>query len=137
MERSISKLMSFTQTCEAQGLVPGGKIIKKDVIEDTDGDRQKGILLKEGSKIIAVDRIRYADSVPVSVEINHFTEDYQFLLGEDLNNVSLFQMLETKYHITFQNNIKVLELTFSDYEMSQYLSICSENTASFDLLFDL
>ena len=125
LERSISKLMSFTQTCEAQGLVPGGKIIKS-VIEDPTETDKKELLLKEGSKIIAVDRIRYADSVPVSVEINHFTEDYQFLLGEDLNNVSLFQMLETKYHITFQNNIKVLELTFSDYEMSQYLSIAQK-----------
>ncbi len=76
----------------------------KSVIEDPTETDKKELLLKEGSKIIAVDRIRYADSVPVSVEINHFTEDYQFLLGEDLNNVSLFQNVgnQISYYVSKQ-----------------------------------
>lgn len=122
LERSITKLMSFTETCEAQGLTPGGRIIKSVIEEPTEMD-QRELKISEGDKIVAIDRVRYADSVPVSVEVNHFTDKYSFLLGEDLNNCSLFKLLETKYQITFQNSIKELELTFADYEMSHYLSI--------------
>lgn len=122
LERSLTKLMSFTQTCEAQGLIPGGRIIKNVIEDPTELDKRE-LSLNEGDKIVAIDRVRYADSVPVSVEVNHFPEKYSFLLGEDLNSGSLFKLLETKYQITFQTNMKELELVFADYEMSQYLNI--------------
>lgn len=122
LERSISKMMSFTETCEAQGLVPGGKILKNIMQEPTEQEK-KELHLKDEERIIAVDRVRFADSVPVSVEVNHFTEKYSFLLNEDLNDSSLFKLLETKYHIVFQNTLKVLELVFADYEMAMYLNV--------------
>lgn len=122
LERSISKLMSFTETCEAQGFVPGGRILKNIMQEPTEQEK-RDLHLKDGERIIAVDRVRFADSVPVSVEVNHFTEKYSFLLNEDLNDCSLFKLLETKYHIVFQNTVKTLELVFADYEMSKYLDV--------------
>lgn len=122
LERSITKRMSFTETCEAQGFVPGGRILK-NIIEEPTEQEKKDLMLEQGEKIIAIDRVRYANYVPVSLEVNHFTEKYSFLLNEDLNDCSLFKLLETKYHIVFQNPIKVLELVFSDYEMSKYLEI--------------
>lgn len=122
LERSISALMSFTEVCEAQNLKPGGRIIKCILEEPGEPDR-KELNLKEGEKMVVIDRVRYADSIPVSVEVNHFTEKYSFLLGENLNDCSLFELLEKKYGIKVQNHLSVLELVFADREMSCYLDV--------------
>lgn len=122
LERSISTLMSFTEVCEAQNLKPGGRIIKCILEEPTETDRQE-MGLKEGEKMVTIERVRYADSVPVSVEMSQFTEKYSFLLGENLNDCSLFELLEKKYGIKFQNYVAVLELVFADKEMSCYLDV--------------
>lgn len=53
---------------------------------------------------MVVERIRYSDKVPVSLEISRFPETFAFLLQEDLNNCSMFELLKTKYNIDFENS---------------------------------
>ena len=54
-----------------------------------------------------------------------FTEDYSFLLDEDLNNMnSLYETLRDKYHIIFANSSKSLEVVFcQSVALSKYLNI--------------
>ncbi len=120
--RDISKGSSFTQICQENGQVPGGKVIKS-VIESANADDIKELGLKEGDKVIVLERIRYADGVPVGFEISRFPERFSFLLNEDLNNVSLISLLSEKYNISFGRCPKVIELTFATYEISRYLEI--------------
>ncbi len=122
LKRSISTFMSFTECCEAQGLKPGARTIK-NVIEDATPEDCQNLKIPEDSKVLAMERIRYADGVPVSFEISRFTSEYMGLLQEELNDRSLFVILREKYGITLKDEPKVLELDFASFEISRYLEI--------------
>lgn len=122
--RDISRGSSFTQVCLETGQVPGAKVIKS-IIEDATPADILELNLPENSKIIVIERIRYADNVPVAFEISRFPERFTFLINEDLNNVSLISLLSKKYNITFDRCTKIIELVYATYEMSRYLSIAN------------
>ena len=70
-----------------------------------------------------IDRIRYADGMPVVLETTKFAEDFFFLFDEDLNNRSLYEVIRQKKGIEFTNSVKHLEVVFANYQESRYLGI--------------
>ena len=121
-QRPISSTMSFSQVCASLGYIPGAHTIKCCIENATEEDI-KELGLKPNSKIVVVERLRYANGVPVSLEVSHFTEEFDFLLHENLNDDSMYAIIQEKYGITFSDSKKILELQFSNYEWSKYLSI--------------
>lgn len=122
LSRGIQGLQSFSDMCHEIGRKPGAKVIKC-IIEDAN-DRDIEILeLEPNSKIIVIERIRYADNVPVALEISRLPERFTFLLEEDLNDTSMFSILSEKYDVFFMNTRKTIELVYATYEMSRYLNI--------------
>ena len=113
---------SFTDMCLENGSVPGAKVIKS-VIKDATEEDIAFLQLAPGAKIIAIERIRYTDGVPVELEISHFPEQFDFLLEEDLNHCSMLALLREKYGVWFTKSRISLELTFASYEISHYLSV--------------
>lgn len=120
--RDISRGSSFTQICIANNQIPGAKVIKSLIEDANEADRAE-LKLPDKSKIIVIERIRYADNIPVALEISRFPERFSFLLSEDLNNTSLINLLFEKYNIAFECSSKVIELVYASYEMSRYLSV--------------
>ena len=124
IQRLISGVTSFTSLCEAQNLSPGAKTIKS-VIEVPDASDQKVLSLTDADRIISIERIRYADNVPVSVEVCHFTERFSFLLDENLTDISMYKLIQEKHHITFECSQKIVEIVFATYELAKYLNVSS------------
>ena len=120
--RDISRGSSFTQICLANGQIPGAKVIKS-VIENADESDLAELKLPEKSKVIVIERIRYADDIPVALEISRLPERFAFLLNENLNDASLISLLLEKYNISFTCTTKVLELVYASYEIARYLSV--------------
>ena len=116
--------ISFTSLCEAQHLKPGARTIKSVLEMPTPRDREV-LGLTEEDRIIAIERIRYADGTPVSVEVSHFVEELSFLLDEDLTNTSMYKLIREKYQVPFDSSRKVLELTYATYELARYLNVKS------------
>lgn len=113
---------SFTEMCKEMGAVPGAKVIKS-VIKDA-GEQDISFLgLRPGSKIIAIERIRYTDGIPVEFEMSHFPEEFYFLLKEDLNDCSLLALLREKHGYRLVNSRLSIEVIYASYEISKYLSI--------------
>ena len=108
---------SFTDMCREIGCKPDAKVIKS-VIKDPSEADVVFLDLRPEAKIIAIERIRYTDGVPVELEISHFPESFSFLLDEDLNHCSMLELLREKYGIWFTKS-----RTFASYEMSHYLSV--------------
>ena len=113
---------SFTDMCREIGCKPDAKVIKS-VIKGTSEADVVFLDLRPEAKIIAIERIRYTDGVPVELEISHFPESFSFLLDEDLNHCSMLELLREKYGIWFTKSRISLEVTFASYEMSHYLSV--------------
>lgn len=113
---------SFTQMCREIGCVPGAKIIKS-VIEDATEEDASELGIGEDEKVIVIERIRYTDKIPVSVEISRFPERFSFLLEENLNDCSMFEVINEKYDIHFSTEHMMLELVFATYAMAHYLGL--------------
>lgn len=123
LRRDISHNSSFTEICSSTGLTPGGRTIKS-VFEDATPSDVKELGVEPESKVIALERIRYADGIPVAIEISRFPEDFSFLIEEDLNNASLVTLLADKYNIHFTGTgTKTLKLVYATYEQAKYLSL--------------
>jgi len=120
--RDISRGSSFSSICTQTGQKPGAKVIKLIIENANEGDLAN-LELEAGDKVIVLERIRYADNVPVAFEISRFPETYSFLLDEDLNNTSLISILNDKYNIQFGHCAKVIELVYASYELSRYLNL--------------
>lgn len=121
-EKNLNELKSFTEMCKDINCTPDAKVIKS-VIEKATEEDEKTLHVKTGDPIIVIERIRYADSIPVSLEINRFIERYSFLLAEDLNHCSMYDLLKEKYGITFMKTTRELEIIFADYTLATYLGI--------------
>ena len=113
---------SFTDMCREIGCKADAKVIKS-VIQDPTEEDVSFLDLRPEAKIIAIERIRYTDGIPVELEISHFPESFAFLLDEELNHCSMLGLLREKYGVWFTKSRISLEVTFASYEMSHYLSV--------------
>ncbi|WHH60110.1 GntR family transcriptional regulator [Petroclostridium sp. X23] len=122
LQRSVNGMRSFTEMCRDWNCKPGAKVIKS-VIEDANDIDTAELDLELGAKIIVIERIRYADSIPVSLDSHRFPEQFSYLLHEDLNNCSLFELLRNKYNVIFDRSDKTIEIVFASYELAKYLNV--------------
>lgn len=121
VSRNILKDISFTEMCISNGMIPGARTIKSIIEDATESDIQE-LGLPSPAKVIVIERIRYANNVPVSIEISRMPERFAFFLNEDLNSVS-FQTTLAKHNLTFHSVKKTIKLVYASYEVAHYLSI--------------
>ena len=97
--RKIKYLLGFSKSCEANGMVPSRKVIKREIVELSDEDA-KTMGLEAGSHAVSIERINLADGVPIM-----YDQKFAFLLEEPLDG-SLFELLEKKCHtiVSYSNN---------------------------------
>lgn len=122
IRKNVTETIGFSDTCRLQNKVPGAKVIKC-VIEEATAADQEHLGLNPGDKIINIERIRYADDVPVSVEYTRLPSSYSFLLHEDLNHKSLYELLRNKHNITFGISRKYIVLEYASFDVATYLNI--------------
>jgi GntR family transcriptional regulator len=121
IQRKISELLSFTDMCQMQGLKASAKTIRIDIISPTEEEiSQMG--LKPHDRILILERLRYANNLPVTIEISKFPEDFFFLFDEDLTNASLYAVLK-KHNIYLTNSIKTLEIVSANYKEAKLLNV--------------
>lgn len=117
------RLLSFSEMCHQQGMSPGSKTVRLDVIEAT--EKETNLLsLPPQEKLIILERIRYANSDPVVLERSKFPESsFSFLLDLDLTNASFYEFLQKKMGIVFTKSRRTVELAFADYSTSHHLKV--------------
>lgn len=121
-DKNLSVITSFTDMCRSMNCVPDAKVIKLVIEEATEMDHTY-LSIPIGDPVIVIERIRYADSVPVSLEINRFIQEYAFLLSEDLNHCSMYELIKTKHGLTFEHASRFVEIKFADLRLSTYLNV--------------
>jgi len=122
IEDNILEDISFSLTCKINQVKPGSKIIK-NIIKDASERDILELNLHANDKVVYLKRIRYADDEPIILEYNFFPSKYAFLLNEDLENQSLYEILNNKYGITRAKSKKTIEITTASEEEASLLSI--------------
>ena len=121
MSRNISHDISFSEMCVQNGLVPGARTIKC-VIEPANDDDLRELELTAPAQVVVLERIRYANGIPVAIECHRLPERYLFLLEEDLNNASLQQSVSAR-GITWHGFGKTIKMVYATYDVAKYLSV--------------
>ncbi|MEG1459981.1 MAG: GntR family transcriptional regulator, partial [Oscillospiraceae bacterium] len=124
MARDLSLATSFTQACLEMGRSPGAKVIRMG-LETPNDDDVRQLNIPYSSKVVVLERLRFADGEPISLEFDRFPESYSFLLNENMDDVSLLALLKEKYSIEFVNVHRTIELVYASQEIGKLLNLRS------------
>lgn len=126
LSRNLSTANSFTQACLEMDRVPGAQLISSRLEPATEADCEF-FRLPADAQVVCLRRLRYANGIPMSVEEDRFPIRYSFLLNEDMNNISLLDLLSDKYNITFYDVHRTIEVVYAPNHIAKLLN-CTTKT---------
>lgn len=108
------RLMSFTEDMRARGHVPGSIDLARRVVP---AGRRLGLELglDDDEPVYVLERLRTADGVPMALERTHFPAALTpGLIDEPLQDRSLFDVLEERYGIVYDEGEQTVEAGIAD-----------------------
>ncbi len=119
----LTKLSSFTSDMEMRGFKPGAKVLDKCVVPSS-----KKIAtifnIEEGEKVAKLFRLRLADDEPMALEKSFLpVEKVGPILGESLENKSLYKELIEKCNLNLVRAIQTIEISYADKDEAELLNI--------------
>lgn len=88
-----SGAVGFSEICRANGMQLTTRVLCAEIMKDPPQEVLDGLELAEGSAVVHIKRVRYADNQPVVIETTDFPLRFAYLLDADLNHASLYQMI--------------------------------------------
>lgn len=129
--QQLIRLTGFTEDMKARGQQPGSKIISAKMIP-ADETVAEQLHIKPGLMIFQLQRLRLADEEPLAIEVsNLFFHGCERLIEEDLENNSLYRLLESKYKLPLMEAEQQLEAGLIGPEEAQLLNIPVGSAALF------
>ncbi len=122
LQRTLEGVSSFSQICREMGCVPGSKTVRRSIELASEREAEQ-LGIPEDSQILVMERIRYADGHPVVLEITKFSEDFVFLMNEDLSDRSLYELLDKKRGIRFIKSIKTVDIVYANAQEAKFLGV--------------
>ncbi|QOV18813.1 GntR family transcriptional regulator [Blautia liquoris] len=122
MVEDLSSPNSFTKLCQRNKKEPGGKTLLF-VMEKPKEHDKRTLGLNKDEKIIHLKRIRTADNIPVMLENIYFPGHLNRIMTEDLNDTSLYQILQEKYGIYSGNSVMEISVCVAKPEEASLLQI--------------
>ena len=113
LQRTLDGVTSFSEMCQEIGCVPGSRTIRRSIELASEKEAEK-LGISEDSQIVVIERIRYVDGHPLMLEITKFTEDFIFLMNEDLTDCSLYDLLDRKKGIRFTQSVKMVDIVSAE-----------------------
>lgn len=133
IEREFVNVSSFTDRMHSRGMQAGAKCHSIKLIKATE-KLSKYLQIKQGDRVIEIVRIRLTNNTPVALEYSYLPQYlYPGLEEEELENKSLYHLIEKKYAIIPSHSSKTLELTRATLKEAKLLNT-STNTSLFLLM---
>lgn len=116
----LGNLSSTSETIERMGMTPGAKVIHEQIVKLPSHLQQITGL----SEAYHVKRIRFADQLPIGIENNYYPEVIGKKLTQyDLNNVTLYDLLELKLGIQMKEADQIIRASTVRREDAKLLQI--------------
>lgn len=123
LKQKLLKFYSFTEEMKKQGKIPESKILSFKTIE-ADDKISKELNLSKKEKIFELVRIRLADGEKVMYEKTYLPyKKFLDLSKKDLLTSPLYDILQSRYRLTFTKAIERFSVGISDTHVSDMLSI--------------
>ena len=112
--REFNKLKSLFEELEASGISAGSDILESRLTK-AEGAVAENLRLNEGETVLYINRLRYADSVPLADQRLYI--NYRLCGGFNpyrLRNESLYHILESEYNLSIAYADQKLRVTNAD-----------------------
>lgn len=93
VQEKMSGIMSFTEITRANGQTPSSKLVSYKITQPSLSEKKR-LALEGSDKVLRMERIRYADQVPICHEIVTVPEDLIAPFAKDDVSSHLYQTLE-------------------------------------------
>ncbi|MDF4028825.1 GntR family transcriptional regulator [Lactobacillus delbrueckii] len=93
VQEKMSGIMSFTEITRANGQTPSSKLVSYKITQPSLSEKER-LALDGSDKVLRMERIRYADQVPICHEIVTVPEDLIAPFAKDAVSSHLYQTLE-------------------------------------------
>lgn len=114
---------SFTSTCRVLGFVPSSKIVNLGFVPATEKDIE-WLHAEPGGQVAYMERLRYADGIPVRLERNYYADSVKSIIEEDLETQSIIVVLSQKYGIRDVSHLKfIIEIGYANKIEAELLGI--------------
>src|SRR6266496_2895755 len=121
--QQLIRLTGFTEDIKARGQKPGTKVLSAQMFPADETTAEK-LRIDPGTLIFRLQRLRLADDEPLAIELSQITfKDCARLLEEDLQQNSLYRLLETKYGLPLMEAEQELEAGLAGNEEAHILKI--------------
>lgn len=110
IEQPLTKLTNFSTDMMNRGAVPGAQVVSIQVIPATK-QLAAQLQMETGEEVLEIVRVRTADGEPMALERSYLV--YEFakpLYGMDMENVSLYHMLETICGLKLVKALQTIEV---------------------------
>jgi GntR family transcriptional regulator len=129
--QQLIHLTGFTEDIRTRGQRPGAKVLNA-AMSPADEKTAERLRIKQGQPIFRLQRLRLADDEPLAVEISHLSfMGCEKLLEEDLEQNSLYRILETKYGLPLMEAEQEIEAGLFDERAAQLLHVAVNSAALF------
>ena len=122
VSRNMKKLQSFSEMCEQMGMKPGARMLENRLVE-ADAKTAARLGIEQGSQVVYISRLRFADMEPVAIEKSYFPLKYAFLLEARFDDNSLFDFLREKSGLKVAGSEKLIELCRATSEEADLLEV--------------
>jgi GntR family transcriptional regulator len=121
--QQLIHLTGFTEDIKARGQRPSTRVISATMHQADEAVAEK-LRVALGTPIFRLQRLRLADDEPLAIELSqiHF-KDCERLLEEDLEQNSLYRLLEKKYGVLLMEADQEIEAGLASNEDAQTLKI--------------
>jgi len=120
--RNLSDVISFSEACRLNGTIAGSKLLECKFIE-ADKKILDQLDRPEGEHVLYIERLRFVDNEPMVIEKNIFSIAYSFLINEDLDNDSMFDILKKRSGTEVSRSSRTIEICRATQQEAQHLKI--------------
>lgn len=130
--QNLFSLTSCKNDIIQQGMTPSTIVIKAEV-EVANEEIQDALELENGDKVFTLERVYYADDIPVNYTITHLPlKKFPGIDKIDFKNSSLYEILENKYGTKLIEATRTVEAILPEKKIAKMLDL---NSTSPVLLF--
>lgn len=123
IERALVNVSSFTERMQARGMRAGAKALGVE-IEPATQKLSKLLGIREGSDVVRLERIRLINQEPVSFETSYLAREFcPGIENENLDDHSLYQILDSKYQLRPGFSNKTLEIAYANSKEGKILGV--------------
>ncbi len=114
--------LSFTETCQQNGITPRRILLEKKLVPATDTDIVK-LGLQQGDQVVHILRVLCADHTPVMLAHDHIRPEFSYLLESLGENDSLNEMMHREGVRAFHSMERTIELCMASAYEAEHLHV--------------